>query len=95
MKSAELQVASYPDGEVGPQHFIMVKTDVPGDVDGLGDGEVLVRNTWTSVDPGLRLRLREAAPDGYFPSFRLGAPMDGILTVGEVIDVPGRRIRSR
>jgi NADPH-dependent curcumin reductase CurA len=22
-----------------------------------GPGEVLVRNTWTSVDPGLRLRL--------------------------------------
>ncbi|MDZ5622383.1 NADP-dependent oxidoreductase [Nocardioides sp. HM23] len=85
MKSAELQVASYPDGEVGPQHFVMVKSAVPDDVGGLAEGEVLVRNTWTSVDPGLRLRLRAAAPAGYFQAFPLGAPMDGILTVGEVV----------
>jgi NADPH-dependent curcumin reductase CurA len=85
MNSAELRVASYPDGEVGPQHFVMVATEVPDDVDGLADGEVLVRNTWTSVDPGLRLRLRPAAPDGYFQAFPLGASMNGILTVGEVV----------
>jgi NADPH-dependent curcumin reductase CurA len=49
-------------------------------------GEVLVRNTWTSVDPGLRLRLRESGPAGYFPAFALGRAMDGIMTVGEVIE---------
>ncbi len=85
MLSAELQVASYPDGDVGPQHFVLIKTDVPDGVDGLADGEVLVRNTWTSVDPGLRLRLRASAPDGYFHAFPLGAAMDGVLTVGEVV----------
>jgi len=85
VKSAELRVASYPVGMVGPEHFAVVKVDVPDGVDGLVDGEVLVRNTWTSVDPGLRLRLRAAAPDGYFQAFPLGAPMDGILTVGEVV----------
>lgn len=85
MKSAELQVASYPEGEVGPQHFVVAEAEVPDDVGGLADGEVLVRNTWTSVDPGLRLRLRAAAPDGYFRAFPLGAPLDGILTVGEVV----------
>jgi NADPH-dependent curcumin reductase CurA len=52
----------------------------------IGPGQVLVRNTWTSVDPGLRLRLREAAPAGYFVAFPLHAPMDGIMTVGEVIE---------
>ena len=85
MKSAELRVASYPDGEVRPHHFVVVEAEVPDDVAGLADGEVLVRNTWTSVDPGLRLRLRAAAPDGYFQAFPLAAPMDGILTVGEVV----------
>jgi NADPH-dependent curcumin reductase CurA len=45
-----------------------------------------VRNTWTSVDPGLRLRLRARGPEGYFLSFPLDAPMDGIMTVGEVVD---------
>ena len=44
-----------------------------------------MRNTWTSVDPGLRLRLRRAAPDGYFAAVPLGAAMDGIMTVGEVV----------
>ena len=50
-----------------------------------GPGEVLVRNTWTSVDPALRLRLRERAPRGYFAAFPLGEPMTGISTVGEVV----------
>ena len=47
---------------------------------------MLVRNTWTSVDPGLRVRLRATAPEGYFAGFPLDAPLDGILTVGEVIE---------
>lgn len=82
MKSRQLQVASYPTGEVGPTNFAMVEVDLPPP----GLGQVLVRNTWTSVDPGLRLRLRPEAPSGYFSSFALGAPMDGILTLGEVLE---------
>ena len=49
-------------------------------------GEVLVRNLWTSVDPGMRLRLAEAGPAGYFAPFALNAPLDGIMTVGEVVE---------
>jgi hypothetical protein len=51
-----------------------------------GPGEVLVRNTWTSVDPGLRLRLTAAGPAGYFPAFALDAAMDGIMAVGVVLE---------
>ena len=52
-----------------------------------GPGEVLVRNTWTSVDPGLRLRLRETRPGRLLRGLsRCDAPMDGIMTVGEVIE---------
>jgi hypothetical protein len=58
-----------------------VETEVPEP----RSGEVLVRNTWTSVDPALRLRLREDVPRGYFPAFPLGEPMAGISTVGEVV----------
>jgi NADPH-dependent curcumin reductase CurA len=47
---------------------------------------VLVRNTWTSVDAALRLRLRERAPAGYFAAFPLGEPLAGIATVGEVVE---------
>ena len=36
--------------------------------------------------PGLRVRLREKGPEGYFVAFPLGAPMDGIMTIGEVVE---------
>jgi hypothetical protein len=84
MKSVALHVVAYPEGDVGPEHFAVVPLELP-DPDQLADGEVLVRNTWTSVDPGLRLRLSAAAPEGYFASFPLDRPMDGVLTVGEVL----------
>lgn len=78
----EVHVHSYPAGPILPEHFEVVEARVPD----LPAGHVLVRNTWTSVDPGLRLRLREAAPAGYFTAFPLHAPMDGIMAVGEVVE---------
>jgi NADPH-dependent curcumin reductase CurA len=78
----EVQLRAYPDGEVRADHFRVVEALVREP----GPGEVLVRNTWTSVDPGLRLRLKEEAPPGYFPAFPLDAPLDGIMTVGEVVE---------
>ena len=62
--------------------FEVVDVDVPDPA----PGQVLVRNTWTSVDPGLRLRLRPEAPAGYFVAFPLGRPMDGVMAVGEVVE---------
>jgi NADPH-dependent curcumin reductase CurA len=78
----EIWPVAYPSGEVEASDFRIVDVDVPEP----GPGEVLVRNTWTSVDAALRLRLREAAPAGYFPAFSLGQPMDGIMTVGEIVE---------
>ena len=78
----EVQLARYPDGEVRAQDFRVADVALRDP----GPGEVVVRNTWTSVDPGLRLRLRETGPTGYFPAFAPGAAMDGILTVGEVVE---------
>ncbi|MEU4451025.1 NADP-dependent oxidoreductase [Nocardioides sp. NPDC023903] len=80
MKSTQVHVVTLPDGEVRPEHFELVNVDLPDP----GAGQVLVRNTWTSVDPGMRLRLRADAPEGYFPAFPLSEPMDGIFTVGVV-----------
>ena len=77
----EVRVLRYPRGTVSPDDFEVVELEVPDP----GPGQVLVRNTWTSVDPGLRLRLRPEAPGGYFSAFRLGQPMDGVMAVGEVV----------
>ena len=78
----EIRVRRYPTGAVAADDFEVVEVPVPGP----GPGQVLVRNTWTSIDPGLRLRLRTGAPAGYFVAFPLGRSMDGIMAVGEVVD---------
>jgi len=78
----ELRVRRYPAGHVAADDFEVVEVPVPRP----GPGQVLVRNTWTSVDPGLRLRLRPDAPAGYFVAFPLGQAMDGIMAVGEVVE---------
>ena len=82
MKSRQVQLVEYPPGPVEPHHFRVAEVDLPDP----GEGEVLVRNTFTSVDPGMRLRLRESGPEGYFNSFPLNDAMDEILTVGEVVE---------
>jgi NADPH-dependent curcumin reductase CurA len=81
LSGREVQLHRYPEGAVTAEHFRVVEASVREP----GPGEVLVRNSWTSVDPGLRLRLREHAPPGYFPAFPLDAPLDGIMTIGEVV----------
>jgi NADPH-dependent curcumin reductase CurA len=81
-RGREVQLVAYPHGEIDTSHFRVVEVDVREP----GEGEVLVRNAFTSVDPGMRLRLRESGPAGYFNSFPLRAAMDGIMTVGEVVE---------
>jgi len=78
----QVQVREYPTGHVGPEHFDVVEVEVPDPA----PGQVLVRNTWTSVDPGMRLRLRPSAPEGYFTAFGVGTAMDGVITLGEVVE---------
>ena len=78
--SSQWQVRNYPHGPVSADNFQLVEVSLPA----LNAGEVLVRNTWTSVDPSLCLRLRENAPAGYFSAFPLHRAMDGIMTIGVV-----------
>ena len=82
MTGREVQLVAYPRGEVEQSDFHVVEVPVAEP----RAGEVLVRNTWTSVDAGLRLRVREKQPEGYFPAFPLRQAMDGIMTVGEVVE---------
>jgi NADPH-dependent curcumin reductase CurA len=77
----QVRLVDHPEGEVTPAHFTVVELELPA----LADGEVLVRNLFTSVDPALRLQLRRQGPAGYFSGFRPGVAMDGIMAVGEVV----------
>jgi NADPH-dependent curcumin reductase CurA len=78
----QVRLRRHPVGAVATEDFRIVDVPMPEP----GAGEVLVRNTWTSVDPAIRIRLARRAPAGYFPAFSLEAPMGGILTVGEVVE---------
>src|SRR6201988_1460309 len=78
----QIPLVEDPVAEVTPDHFVTVAVEVPEPA----GGQVWVRNTFPSVDPGMRLRLRESGPAGYFNSFPLNAAMDDIWAVGEVIE---------
>ena len=78
--STQWQVRQYPAGRISDADFELVDVEYPS----LAAGQVLVRNTWTSVDPSMCLRLREEAPEGYFSAFPLHRALDGIMTIGIV-----------
>src|SRR3712207_5051091 len=78
----ELHMVSYPRGEIGQSDFRVVEAEVRDS----GPGERPVRNTWTSVVAAIRIRMRERAPQGYCAAFPVNEPLDGISTVGEVVE---------
>lgn len=76
--SREIRLASRPVGEPTAANFSVA--DVP--VGEPGPGQVVVRNTWLSVDPYMRGRMNDTK--SYVPPFRIGEPLEG-TAVGEVI----------
>lgn len=70
-------LASHPNGPVSAGHFDVV--DVPALE--IQEGQVLVRNMFLSLDPGVRLLL--GAKDGYIAPMPVGDPLVA-LAVGEV-----------
>lgn len=74
-----LVLASRPDGEPGPANFQLVEEPaVP-----LAPGQVRLRTIYSSVDPAMRIRMREGK--SYIPPFRIGDTL-GTYSVGEVIE---------
>ncbi|MED7949112.1 NADP-dependent oxidoreductase [Streptomyces sp. BE303] len=76
--SAEVRLASRPVGSPTADTFELVRTAVPEPA----EGEIVVRNTWMSVDPYMRGRMDDAP--SYIPPFELGAALDG-SAVGVVV----------
>ena len=75
----EIRLAARPVGTPGPDDFELVRAEVPE----LADGQVLVRNTWMSVDPYMRGRMDDEP--SYIQPFRLGETLEG-AAVGEVVE---------
>jgi NADPH-dependent curcumin reductase CurA len=76
--SREIRLAARPVGEPKPSDFELAETEVPDP----GPGEILVRNTWMSVDPYMRGRMNDLR--SYVQPFEIGAPLEG-GAVGEVV----------
>ncbi|WP_037599686.1 NADP-dependent oxidoreductase [Streptacidiphilus rugosus] len=76
----EVHLVSRPVGEPGPENFTVVDAAIPE----LGEGQVLVRNTWMSVDPYMRGRMNDRT-DSYIPPFALGEALSGGAT-GVVVE---------
>lgn len=79
MISSQIHLASRPVGMPTLANFKQVEVTLPA----LKAGEVLVKNTWMSVDPYMRGRMMDR--DSYIPPFQIDAVMDG-GAIGEVIE---------
>src|SRR6201987_4178543 len=77
--SREICFVSRPNGAVTLSNFEIAEVELPS----LGSGEVRVRNTWMSVDPYMRGRMRDY--ESYLPPFQIGKALDG-AAVGEVVE---------
>lgn len=71
-------LAEFPQGELGAEHFRWSEAEVLAPA----DGQVLVRNTYLSLDPTNRIWASGA--QSYLPAMKLGEVMRGV-TLGEVI----------
>ena len=76
--SREIRLAARPRGTPTASDFELAEVEIADP----GDGEILVRNAYVSVDPYMRGRMNDAK--SYVPPFAVGEPMRG-GAVGQVI----------
>jgi len=77
--AVHIVLAKRPTGNVTPDCFREEKVSLPA----LGDGQVLVRQRFLSLDPYMRPRMTEL--HSYTPPFEVGKPLTG-GSVGEVVE---------
>jgi hypothetical protein len=78
LRAREVQLAARPRGAPTLDDFAVVEADVRDPA----EGEVLIRNSWMSVDPYMRGRMSDRP--SYVPPFALGEALQG-GAVGEVV----------
>ncbi|MEU4690198.1 NADP-dependent oxidoreductase [Actinoplanes sp. NPDC023714] len=74
----EIRLASRPTGWPTAANFELAEVETPV----AGEGQVLIRNIYMSVDPYMRGRMNDTK--SYVAPFAVGAPLDG-AAVGEVV----------
>lgn len=74
----EVRLASRPKGWPTDETFEIAEVEIPTP----GEGQILVRNVFMSVDPYMRGRMNDVK--SYIPPFEVGAPLEG-GAVGEVV----------
>ena len=79
MISREVRLASRPVGMPAAANFALGEVEVGAP----GDGQVLVRNRFMSVDPYMRGRMYDRA--SYVPPFKIGEALQG-HAVGEIVE---------
>jgi NADPH-dependent curcumin reductase CurA len=79
MENLRVLLASRPTGWVTEDNFRLERAPLPKP----GDGEVLVKNLWLSLDPYMRGRMSDAK--SYVKGVEIGEVMVG-QTVGEVVE---------
>lgn len=79
LTSREVRLKSRPVGMPGDDNFEMAEVTLRGP----GDGELLVRNHYMTVDPYMRGRMYDRK--SYVPPFQVGAALEG-GAVGEVVE---------
>ena len=77
MKNKQVRLSSRPSGWVTPDNFELTEAEA-GEP---GDGEVLVRNIFLSVDPYMRSRMNDVK--SYIPPFQIGEVLQAGV-VGQV-----------
>ena len=76
-RNLQIRLKSSPHGPIGPEHFEQVEADMPA----AGDGEILCRNLYLSLDPYMRSQIAGRHMSG---AVRPGDVMRG-ETVAEVV----------
>jgi NADPH-dependent curcumin reductase CurA len=81
----QILLARRPEGWVRTDHFDLVHSPMPT----TGDGQVLIRNHWLSLDPYMRSRI--SAQKSYAQAVEPGQVMVG-TTIGEVVESHSDRL---
>ena len=76
-QAQRIVLASRPVGEPKPSDFRMEETPIPTP----GDGQVLLRTIWLSLDPYMRGRMSDG------PSYATPVPIGGVMEAGTVNEV--------